>query len=72
MSRSSAKGKDPVEVSQSESDSSMSSDEGEEPSAPAGREETPDLYRNSALGMYGGVRVLFIYLFSVTGLSIHY
>lgn len=33
--------------SEEEEDSDMSEDEA--------REETPDLYRNSALGMYGGV-----------------
>ena len=54
MSRSPGKGKDALEGPSAESVSSYNSgsedeDEDEE------REETPDLYRNSALGMYGGV-----------------
>lgn len=54
MSRTSNK-KDAVEGEKSESVSSIGSEEEEEEIEDAGREETPDLYRNSALGMFGGV-----------------
>lgn len=48
-----------VEGAKTESVASMGSeDEGEELVENTGREETPDLYRNSALGMYGGVRLV--------------
>ncbi|KAJ6593931.1 hypothetical protein B0H19DRAFT_1215807 [Mycena capillaripes] len=53
MSRTSNK-KDAVEGQKSETASSMGSEEDEEEMEDAGREETPDLYRNSALGMFGG------------------
>lgn len=57
MSRTSNKSKDTAEGEKVESESSMGSedDEDEEMEEDTGREETPDLYRNSALGMYGGV-----------------
>lgn len=55
MSRTSTKNKDTVEGQKSESGSSGSEDEDDEEMQDPGREETPDLYRNSALGMYGGV-----------------
>jgi E3 ubiquitin-protein ligase HUWE1 len=49
MSRASGKGK---EIDgKNETVVSVSSDSEEEGSEDAGREETPDLYRNSALGM---------------------
>jgi E3 ubiquitin-protein ligase HUWE1 len=54
MSRTSNKNKDTVEGQKTESVTSGSDDEDEEMQN-SGREETPDLYRNSALGMYGGV-----------------
>jgi E3 ubiquitin-protein ligase HUWE1 len=38
--------------------SSSSASEEEEESEDADREETPDLYRNSALGIYGGVSTI--------------
>ncbi|TFK44714.1 hypothetical protein BDQ12DRAFT_730740 [Crucibulum laeve] len=53
MSRTSHKGKESFGGTKSESESSLESDE-EESMDDSGREETPDLYRNSALGMYGG------------------
>lgn len=40
---------------QDEAQSSTSEDEDEDMDGASPREETPDLYRNSALGMYGGV-----------------
>lgn len=55
MSRSSGKTKESIEGTKTESVSSLSSDEDDEELQDTGREETPDLYRNSALGMYGGV-----------------
>ena len=58
MSRSSAKSKESGEGAKSESETSFSSDEEEEGIEDEDREETPDLYRNSALGMYTGVRKL--------------
>ncbi|KAG6875821.1 hypothetical protein C0992_002162, partial [Termitomyces sp. T32_za158] len=56
MSRLSGKSKDIVGSSKSESESSISSTDEEDDSdmEEEVREETPDLYRNSALGMYGG------------------
>ncbi|KAJ7703165.1 hypothetical protein B0H17DRAFT_1175941 [Mycena rosella] len=54
MSRTSNRNKDIVEGQKAESVTSMGSEEDEEEMQDAGREETPDLYRNSALGMYGG------------------
>lgn len=53
MSKASGKGKDLVEEAKSDTDESMESDMESDRDA---REETPDLYRNSALGIYGGVR----------------
>ncbi|KAF8658329.1 hypothetical protein AX16_002096 [Volvariella volvacea WC 439] len=54
MSRAS-KGKDVTESIKTESEASMDSDvEDEDMDEEEGREETPDLYRNSALGMYAG------------------
>lgn len=52
MSRSSSKMKEVEDGNESMSGSSVDSDEEDEDNAE--REETPDLYRNSALGMYGG------------------
>ncbi|KAJ7132750.1 hypothetical protein C8R43DRAFT_929975 [Mycena crocata] len=54
MSRTSNRSKDTVEGQKAESVTSMGSEEDEEEMQDTGREETPDLYRNSALGMYGG------------------
>lgn len=56
MSRSSGKNKEYIGGAKTESVSSLGSDEDEEDLEDRAREETPDLYRNSALGMYGGVR----------------
>lgn len=55
MSRSSEKNKELVEGVKAESISSSSEDDESGMEDETGREETPDLYRNSALGMYGGV-----------------
>lgn len=55
MSRTSNRNKDTVEGQKAESVSSIGSEDEEEEMQDAAREETPDLYRNSALGMYGGV-----------------
>ncbi|KAF9531661.1 hypothetical protein CPB83DRAFT_79933 [Crepidotus variabilis] len=52
MSKASGKGKD--EVRQDEVEPSTSDDDDEVMDDGNAREETPDLYRNSALGMYGG------------------
>jgi len=56
MSRGS-KLKETTEAKKDESESSLSSEEDADSnmSEDETREETPDLYRNSALGMYGGV-----------------
>ncbi|KAG5651874.1 hypothetical protein H0H81_007094 [Sphagnurus paluster] len=54
MSRSSGKAKEAVEGTKAESLSSIDSDDDEDSDMDEGREETPDLYRNSALGMYAG------------------
>ncbi|KAJ6586954.1 hypothetical protein DFH09DRAFT_1359428 [Mycena vulgaris] len=54
MSRTSNRSKDTPEGEKAESVASMGSEEDEEEMQDTGREETPDLYRNSALGMYGG------------------
>lgn len=60
MSRSSEKNKELIEGLKTESISSLSSeDEESSTEEDTGREETPDLYRNSALGMYGGVNHFF-------------
>ncbi|KAG6810921.1 hypothetical protein H0H92_009816 [Tricholoma furcatifolium] len=57
MSRSTGKNKDIMDGNRSQSEPSLSSDEGEESDIEEdAREETPDLYRNSALGMYGGLK----------------
>ncbi len=53
MSKSSTKSKDDV---QKDASVSSESEDDEEHTPDASREETPDLYRNSALGMYSGVR----------------
>lgn len=56
MSRSSGKNDKSIEgTKDNNSVTSMGSDNEDEDLEDAGREETPDLYRNSALGMYGGV-----------------
>jgi E3 ubiquitin-protein ligase HUWE1 len=55
MSRSSGKtSKEVAEGAKAESASSSGSDDDDD-LEDTRREETPDLYRNSALGMYGGV-----------------
>lgn len=41
-----------------ESVESFASEDEEGEIEDSGRQETPDLYRNSALGMYGGVSIL--------------
>ncbi|KAF9029021.1 hypothetical protein BDZ89DRAFT_1101623 [Hymenopellis radicata] len=51
MSRASSKSKDVAEEVKSDSEDSMDSDESDDDDR---REETPDLYRNSALGIYAG------------------
>lgn len=56
MSKASGKGKDADDSKLSESTPSSTSEEDQE-SENEGREETPDLYRNSALGIYAGVSV---------------
>jgi E3 ubiquitin-protein ligase HUWE1 len=58
MSRSSSKSKEESGAPRSASQSSSASGEGDDDLDDAGREETPDLYRNSALGMYAGVSLL--------------
>ncbi len=60
MSRGS-KNKEPASTKRDESESSSLSSEGDrdsDVSEDEAREETPDLYRNSALGMYGGVSLI--------------
>lgn len=57
MCRSTGKGKAVAEETKSDSEDSMDSDESDEEDA---REETPDLYRNSALGIYGGVSLFIL------------
>lgn len=57
MSRSSSKSKEESGAPRSASQSSFASGEDDDLDD-AGREETPDLYRNSALGMYAGVSLL--------------
>ncbi|KAK0485978.1 hypothetical protein IW261DRAFT_1662959 [Armillaria novae-zelandiae] len=52
MSRTTSKGRDTIEETKAESVVSMDSDDSDGPEER--REETPDLYRNSALGIYGG------------------
>ncbi|PBK91673.1 hypothetical protein ARMGADRAFT_968529 [Armillaria gallica] len=52
MSRTTSKGRDTIEEAKAESVVSMDSDDDDGPEER--REETPDLYRNSALGIYGG------------------
>ena len=52
MSKISNKTKEDMAKDDSVSSDSSSDDESMDD---GGREETPDLYRNSALGMYGGV-----------------
>lgn len=60
MSRAPGKARDLLNSPKAGSMSSLSSDEeDEEEEAENPREETPDLYRNSALGMYGGVCLRF-------------
>ncbi|KAK0461087.1 uncharacterized protein EV420DRAFT_1746494 [Desarmillaria tabescens] len=52
MSRTTSKGRDVIDEVKAESVVSMDSDDSDGPEET--REETPDLYRNSALGIYGG------------------
>ncbi|KAG6844702.1 hypothetical protein H0H87_004578 [Tephrocybe sp. NHM501043] len=55
MNRLTSKTKGAIEGIKSDTETSLSSDEEEDSDVErSGREETPDLYRNSALGMYGG------------------
>lgn len=63
MSRSSGKNnKESPEETKTESVSSLDSEDDDEDLDDGVREETPDLYRTSALGMYGGVRFNFFYI----------
>lgn len=57
MSRATNKSKDVFDDAQSDSASSVDSEA--DVAEGNAREETPDLYRNSALGMYAGVRSTF-------------
>ncbi|RDB16805.1 E3 ubiquitin-protein ligase TOM1-like [Hypsizygus marmoreus] len=54
MSRASGKPKGSADDAKTESVSSIEPDDEDEEDEAVDREETPDLYRNSALGMYGG------------------
>jgi len=54
-----ASGKNKEDSAQVEANSSASEDEDEVMDDAEARDETPDLYRNSALGMYGGVGLFF-------------
>ena len=56
MSKASARNKE--DVTQDEAQSSASEGEDDDMNNGSPREETPDLYRNSALGIYGGVSVV--------------
>jgi E3 ubiquitin-protein ligase HUWE1 len=64
MKMSKTSGKNKEDVTQHEAQSSGSEDEDEDMDDTGPREETPDLYRNSALGMYGGVSAEFFITFS--------
>lgn len=55
MSKASSRNKE--DVTQEEAQSSALADEDGDMDDGSPREEIPDLYRNSALGMYGGVSV---------------
>jgi E3 ubiquitin-protein ligase HUWE1 len=71
MSRTSGKSKHSIE-GKTESVESLASEGEEEGVEATGREETPDLYRNSALGMYGGVSLFLLcglMLFFFTNIS---
>ena len=65
MKMSKTSGKNKEDVTQDEAQSSASEDEDEDMDDTSPREETPDLYRNSALGMYGGVSAKFYFTFSI-------
>lgn len=66
MSRAPGKARDLLDSPKPGSISSLSSDEEDEDEETENpREETPDLYRNSALGMYGGVRLCSCCLFNL-------
>ena len=60
-----ASGKNKEDSAQVEPMSSASEDEDEVMDDADARDETPDLYRNSALGMYGGVGEFFLYTFGL-------
>lgn len=60
MKMSKASGKNKEDVTQDEAQSSTTEDEDEAMEDASPREVTPDLYRNSALGMYGGVSLNFV------------
>lgn len=62
-----ASGKNKEDVVQDETKSIVSEDEDEAADVAGAREETPDLYRNSALGMYGGVSLIMV--ISITTLT---
>lgn len=59
MSKSSGKNK---EDARKDASVSEGSEDNEETLENEGREETPDLYRNSALGMYAGVWLLTLFV----------
>lgn len=59
MSRTSPKTKE-FPTGNVDSDGSYISDEGEDAEGGETREETPNLYRTSALGMYGGVSTVLV------------
>jgi len=63
MKMSKTSGKNKEDVTQDDAQSSSSEDEDEDMDDTSPREETPDLYRNSALGMYGGVSANFLNFF---------
>ena len=52
MSRASSKTKETLEANRADSVSSLNSDGEEDEVEDESRQETPDLYRNSSLGMY--------------------
>lgn len=61
MSRASGKNKEDVKKDAS---ASSGSEDDEEEMEDGGREETPDVYRHSALGIYAGVSIILsIFLF---------
>ena len=61
MSRASGKNK---EDEKKDASVSSGSEDDEEAMEDGGREETPDVYRHSALGIYAGVGIILFYFFS--------